>query len=399
MTRPGAYRYAMSPLRAVRAGVIVAIATVVAACGGPSPSGSALASASADRSGSPSVGPSAASSDPSPTVPGLASGGSIALARRRRHARDRGRVRRTVRGRGSNGRSSRDPDVVPRRHAGRRDTGERDRGFDRGVRRRQRSDHRGRPGRDPAQHDDRSVLPVLVAGRPKRVVPRERGRCLVHADRAGGRQRTARWQRTGRPGADRQPVLLRLDRPGPAAGPYRPRHRRVPRGDRTRWRACRPGARGHRRLPVGRREPRLGVGRVRSSRRQRRGRDRPRCARRLERARDAGLRGVGHGVRPDRQHDRRYRSDRSRWRCRRLPAGTRPADRPDQRRHPHAGRRAGGRLLVVPRRQRRSLHSVSSRSRSRARRSCQGRLRRTLQRPRCTWSSSTSPAATSGPIR
>ncbi len=79
MTRPGAYRYAMTPLRAVRAGVIVAIATVVAACGGPSPSGSALASGSADRSGSPSVGPSAASSDPSPTVPGLASGGSIAL--------------------------------------------------------------------------------------------------------------------------------------------------------------------------------------------------------------------------------------------------------------------------------------------------------------------------------
>ena len=134
------------------------------------------------------------------------------------------------------------------------------------------------------------VLPVVDARRQGRVVPGERRGIPEAVARAGRRQRAARRQRTrgGRP--RRQPVLLRLDRRGPSVRPHRDRRRRVPRRDRPRWRRDREGASHAGRVPVGGRQRRREVHRVRAGRRERQGRRRGHDPERRRRALDAGVR-------------------------------------------------------------------------------------------------------------
>ena len=94
----------------------------------------------------------------------------------------------------------------------------------------------GRPrtaGGRPPELDDRPVLPLVAARRQGGVLPRHRSRWPRPAGRAGRRQRRDRRQRPGVGHPAREPVLLRLDRFGRAAGPCRHGHRGVPGRDRA----------------------------------------------------------------------------------------------------------------------------------------------------------------------
>ena len=171
----------------------------------------------------------------------------------------------------------------------------------------------------PPQLDDRAVLPVVVAGRPDRVLPGRGAERPVAPPRSGGRQRADRRQRSRVAGPQRQPVLLRLDRLGPAPRPCRDRRGRVPRRDAPRRHRGGTRAGDTRQLPAAGREQRRRVDRLRpcGGHRRRPVERRHREARRQRRADDARVRdGVrrlladGAPRRVDRPHggDRRARS-------------------------------------------------------------------------------------------
>ena len=173
------------------------------------------------------------------------------------------------------------PGLVARREAPRDDAGRRYRPRDRDH----RPDVPGRAARGKCghlrEHHRPAVLPVLAAGLGDGVIPGAGNGRPLAAHRARGRERAARRVRPSRHHPHRQPVLLRLDRLGPAAGAHRTRAGGIPRRVRARrrragWRARRAG-----RLPVAGHQPRRrarGRRSGRPGRRRRRGRPRTRSS-------------------------------------------------------------------------------------------------------------------------
>ncbi len=234
---------------AVAAGAVWLVPALTGGSSAPE-SSNAPTTSNAARVSSPEVSPIASApaslsptrlpSRPAPTLlPGgpFASTGSMVVDRHRRVPLARRGLRSASRARTPLRRLVPLPDMVAGRDAHRghpiRSRRERD-----PRRRRPASGNRAahRTARGAEQPDDRALLPVLDARRDQRVLPRRRPGWSVAARRPGGRQRADRRIRTRVDDPLRQPVLLRLDRQGPAARPHRHRDR-VPSSARSAWTA------------------------------------------------------------------------------------------------------------------------------------------------------------------